>query len=529
MEKLIACLSSIKASSSLSRLCIALILCLQFCPIGTLRAEPPPNFTLESGTWEQMSIPGDSSGLSIQSLFADDLPADQYNNTWAIYLWDASSQRYTNPGLTGSIPTGHGFWMLQTTGSAVELDVPDIGSAATRMSAACASANGCSEIPISSAVTDQWNMVGSALPLNHGVEDIRLVSDAAGGRCADGCTHEVAAEFGLVGQAIWRYDSAVGSYRNLSEGGSLNAWQSAWIVAKSELAGGDTRYLFPAAPPVEELGECLAAPALPPLEESDPGKTVVQVSTEAQLQDAMSNLSANTVILIDPGTYELTQTLWVNQDNVTIRGNSNRCDAVRLVGMGMDNPAGVDLVPHGVWTRSNNLKVQNLAIEEVWYHPIAIDARAQAPQIYNVLMLNAGEQFVKVSSPGAEGSGSDNGRVEYSVMKYTNGTPRVDHGPGIGYTQGVDIHRGANWLISNNRFENFHTPDDSDYLWNPVVHAWNFASDTIVENNVFIDVDRAISLGLSNRANDHSGGIVRNNTVVLRENLFSESRQYCAD
>jgi len=62
-----------------------------------------------------------------------------------------------------------------------------------------------------------------------------------------------------------------------------------------------------------------------------------------------------------------------------------------------------------------------------------------------------------------------------------------------------------------------------------VVHAWNFASDTVVENNVFVDVDRAISLGLSNRANDHSGGIVRNNTVVLRENLYSTSRRANAD
>jgi len=178
---------------------------------------------------------------------------------------------------------------------------------------------------------------------------------------------------------------------------------------------------------------------------------------------------------------------------------------------------------------TDNLKVQNLSIEEVWYHPVQIDALAQAPQIYNVLMLNAGEQFVKVSAPSGNGRGSDNGRVEYSVMKFTNGPSLVDHGSGIGYTQGVDIHRGSNWLISNNRFENFHTPDNAAYLWNPVVHAWNSASNTVVENNVFIDVDRAISLGLSNRANDHSGGVVRNNMVMLRENLFSASRSANAD
>lgn len=534
----LVCLSRIPVKTMLGNVCIPWAMCLYFglvglvnlvTPISSVNAAPPPDFVLESGKWEQMSIPGDASGLSIESLFADDLPAAQYNADWFIFLWDASTQNYVNPGLAGSIPTGHGFWMIQLTGSPVTLDVPDIDSAPVQMSAACSSSNGCSEISLSAGDTYALNMIGSALPLAHEMESVRVVTDAAGGVCANGCSPSAATELGLVGSSVWQYDSSTGNYRNLASAGELGPWQSAWIVARPELAGSNTRYLFPTSPTVVGQGECLAAPVLPPLEESDPGKTVVQVSTEAQLQNAMANLTANTVILIDPGTYQLSQTLWVRQDNVTIRGNSNRCDAVRLQGMGMENAAGVNSVPHGVWTDADNLKVQNLAIEEVWYHPISIDAAAQAPQVYNVLMLNAGEQFVKVNSPGGAGSGSDNGRVEYSVMKYTDGPPRTDHGGGIGYTQGVDIHRGTNWLVSNNRFENFHTPDDADHLWSPVVHAWNFASDTVIENNVFIDVDRAISLGLNSRANDHTGGIVRNNTVVQRENLFSAARRANAD
>jgi len=134
MEKRLACLTSICTASttvsstvsSLTKLCIAFALSVQ---MGSLKAAPPPDFTLASNTWEQLSIPGDSTGLSIESLFGDDLPASQYNNSWVIALWDAVSQRYINPGLSGSIPTGHGFWMLQTTGAPVTLDVTDIGSA----------------------------------------------------------------------------------------------------------------------------------------------------------------------------------------------------------------------------------------------------------------------------------------------------------------------------------------------------------------------------------------------------------------
>src|SRR5262249_55905592 len=51
--------------------------------------------------------------------------------------------------------------------------------------------------------------------------------------------------------------------------------------------------------------------------------TVVQVSTEAQLQSAMHNLQPGTTILIANGTYILSNTLNVNNVNdATIRGAS---------------------------------------------------------------------------------------------------------------------------------------------------------------------------------------------------------------
>ena len=274
--------------------------------------------------------------------------------------------------------------------------------------------------------------------------------------------------------------------------------------------------------------DCQNAPALPPLTQSDPGKTIVRVRTESELRYAVSNLTSHSVLLIEPGIYQLSGTLGISQDNVTIRGNTNRCDAVRLIGMGMDNPAGLNSVPHGIWTNADNTKIQNLSIEEVWYHAVAIDPLAQAPHIYNVRMLNAGEQFVKVSGANSV-QGSDNGRLEYSIMKYTDGIPKVDHGPGIGYTQGISLHTGQNWIIRNNLFENFHTPDDSAYLFNPVVSARNQARNLLVENNVFIDVDRAIGFGLDNEENSHSGGIIRNNMIVQRKNLFSQQRKQAAD
>lgn len=264
--------------------------------------------------------------------------------------------------------------------------------------------------------------------------------------------------------------------------------------------------------------DCLPAPALPA-----PSGTVVEVDTVADLQQAVSNLVPGTTILIAPGTYALSSTLYVRKDNVSIRGASDRCDQVVLVGKGMEN-ASYGAVPHGIWSDAANLKVQNLSINEVYFHAIQLDPIAEAPHIYNVRMLDAGEQFVKGSS-GGFGVGVDNGIVEYSIMEYTAGPPASDHGGGTGYTNGVDIHGGANWQVRDNLFKNFHTPDGSDNLWNPAILMWNGAQGTISERNVFINVDRAIAYGLIDRSgSDHSGGIIRNNFVYIEPGLLSAAR-----
>ncbi len=273
------------------------------------------------------------------------------------------------------------------------------------------------------------------------------------------------------------------------------------------------------------IGDCVNAPALPAVGDS---QNVIRVNSETALQQAMGSLGSNTVLLLEPGVYRLSNTLWVSGDNVTIRGNSNRCDDIVLEGQGMENAAGANAVPHGIWTNATNLKVQNLTIRNVYKHAIVVNGGGQSPQIYNVRMADTGEQFVKVN-PLSFGKGVDNGKVEYSVMEYTSSPPSTDHGGGTGYTNGVDVHAGKGWIIRNNRFENFHTPDNAQNLWNPAILMWNGAADTLVENNQFIDVDRAIAFGLLDRAGEHDGGIIRNNMIVMRPNLYSSNRTAGSD
>jgi len=269
---------------------------------------------------------------------------------------------------------------------------------------------------------------------------------------------------------------------------------------------------------------CLSAPPLPA-----PVGNIVNVSNIIQLQNAVSpsNLVENTTILLAPGEYYLNATLNISRDNVTLRGATDGCDDVVLIGKGMADSS----VQHGIFTDNKGLKVQNLAIRDVYNHPIALNANADSPEIYNVKLLNAGQQFIKASSGLGWGQGVDDGVVEYTIMEYTAGPPNVDTGGGIGYTNGVDVHGGQRWNIRNNLFKNFSTPDFADHLWNPAVLMWNGAGETVTENNVFVNVDRAIAYGLKDDANgaNHTGGIIRNNMIVYEEGLYSPWRKANSD
>jgi len=270
-----------------------------------------------------------------------------------------------------------------------------------------------------------------------------------------------------------------------------------------------------------ESPACLSAPELPLISATDAG--VDYVTNEEELQNAVNSLTDNKTILIAPGEYYLSETLYIRHDNVTIRGESNRCDAIILAGQGMENTS----IEHGIWTDKSKLKVQNLTIRDVYRHPIIINPGGQSPEIYNVRLLNAGEQFVKANPLGFN-DGVNYGRVEYSIIKYTEGTPTTSHGAGgLGYLQGIDVQGGNGWVIRKNRFENLHTPDNADlHNWfNAAVLMWKGSSNPIVEDNVFIDVDRAISFGLDpNTPSDNRGGMIRNNMIMMRAGLYSDAR-----
>jgi hypothetical protein len=149
-----------------------------------------------------------------------------------------------------------------------------------------------------------------------------------------------------------------------------------------------------------------------------------------------------------------------------------------------------------------------------------LNAGTQSPLIHNVRLANAGQQFVKANPDGA-GGGVDNGVVEYSVIEYT--TTSRD-----GYTNGVDVHTGDNWIVRHNLFRNIRAPQGQ--LAGPAILMWNGSTNSVVDGNTFIDCQREIALGLIERTpDDHRGGVVRNNFIYRSPVVSGDAAVLVAD
>ncbi len=262
------------------------------------------------------------------------------------------------------------------------------------------------------------------------------------------------------------------------------------------------------AAPLASAGNC---PALPPATGN-----VINVSTVTELQNAVAKLQSNTTILIADGVYDLSQTLVIDGGltDVSIRGASGNRAAVVLRGKGMDN-SSYGNTPHGFLIRnSRNLLIADLTIRDFYYHDIQIqgEQNAQAVHIFNLQLLDAGEQLVKVSAAGPPSPFSDDGIVECSYLAYTNRAKSW-------YTNAVDVIGGARWIIRDNVIENIHAPQGQ--LAGPAVLLWGNTIDSIVERNLFIECDRAIALGLSkpSRARDNEQ-VYDNQRSIARNNMI---------
>ena len=229
--------------------------------------------------------------------------------------------------------------------------------------------------------------------------------------------------------------------------------------------------------------------------------TIDTVYNTVELKNAINQANAqggNRTILIADGIYPIatsTSYPYITASNMAFRSLSGNRDAVILKGTGMASGSGVE---NGIYLVGNNITIANLTIQEVGNHGIA--GQGDSLFVFNVKIQDTYEQMIKGTSAG---DGADNGRVQCSLFKYSNNV-----GPNF-YIGGLDIHKGDNWIVSDNVFINIASPSGS--VAEHAIHFWNNSTNNTVERNVIINCDRGIGFGLGSSPSE--GGIIRNNMI----------------
>ena len=199
--------------------------------------------------------------------------------------------------------------------------------------------------------------------------------------------------------------------------------------------------------------------------------------------------------------------------NVSLVGATGNRDDVVIVGSGMNTP-GVNIAIKV--ENAQDVRIADLSVGEAFWHPIQLQGEqgAERVRVSNVRLFDAGQQFLKSTVDYAAAlNGVDDVIVENSLIEFTV------IGPPAGYTEGIDVHHGANWIIRNNTFRNFRVPAGATYVNRPCVLMWGGSRNTTVTGNTFINCERAIIFGQGGEVagNSHSGGLIVNNFIYRTE------------
>lgn len=252
-----------------------------------------------------------------------------------------------------------------------------------------------------------------------------------------------------------------------------------------------------------------------------PSGNVIEVTPAqaGELPGILLAAQAGDTILLQDGDYLLGgATLQVAAPGVTVRSQSGDRAAVVLDGEWAS--------PEILFITASDVTIADLTVTRAINHPVHVtpggDGDVTGVLLYNLAVIDPGQQAIKINPDAARTSFVDDGTVACSHIELTDDGRA--HVQGC-YTGGIDAHQARGWRVYDNTITGFWC---NDGLSEHAVHFWTGGRDTVIERNTIVDCARGVGLGLGDAtagrtyADDpcpgvanvgHYGGVVRNNFV----------------
>jgi len=226
---------------------------------------------------------------------------------------------------------------------------------------------------------------------------------------------------------------------------------------------------------------------------SPPSGPVITVDSESTLRTLAQYADSGTTLLMEPGTYNMSDLLVISVSELTIRSITDDPTDVILDFGGM-------IAGHfGILIMADDVTLTGLTIQNAVDHGVSIQG-VDRPILYNLHIRDIGDQLVKVNP---DGDGSDDGLLACCLIEYTTTAPDS-------YTNGISAHLAHNWVVRDNQWVNIRGPGNG--YTGPAVLFWSESNDTLVERNTFVNCYRGVAFGNAGASpGAHTGGIVRNN------------------
>ncbi len=339
---------------------------------------------------------------------------------------------------------------------------------------------------------------------------------------------DIQRSYGVVAIVVWICTCALSACRSDDSGKSSSTESEPEQTSEPEDSNPQ------GSDPSDSASEPFAdpGPSCPDLAGPQGNVVTVSPSDSGDLQQIVQGLSEGDTLSFEDGTYSLGGAyLWISAPGVTFRSASGDREAV-VIDANYDTSEIITVA-------ASNVTIADLTIRRPSTHAIHVVSTDEGDTlntlIYNVHIIDPGEQGIKINPDGAKTHVTDRGIVACSHIELTDaGRPHVNPTSGGCYTGGVDAHYSEGWVVRDNLIEGFYCPSG---LSEHAIHFWNGCKDTLVERNRLYDNARGVGLGMSSEGDtrdyddatcssnayvDHFGGIVRNNFIFASsDNLFA--------